>query len=107
MLLLLITSLLVADPGGEPVPGAWVGWDGLWRGLTDSLGVYTPTGEEPDLITIHATGFRDWTGSPRAGTAVIQPAPVSSGGVILGSAGRSSFRKAVPSLVMRGEGSWE
>ncbi len=102
MLLLLISSLLVTDPGGEPVPGAWIRWDGLWRGLADSLGVYTLTGEEPDLITIHATGFRDWTGSPRAGTAVLQPAPVSSGGVILVSAGRSSFRKAVPSLVMLG-----
>lgn len=92
----------MTDPGGEPIPGAWVGWGGLWRGCSDSLGVYAPTGEEDETITIHATGFRDWSGSPRTGTVILQPVPVSSGGVILVSAVRSSFRKAVPSLVMLG-----
>ncbi len=102
MLLFLMASLLVTDPAGEPVPGAWVGWDGAWYGQTDSYGRYEPTGDEPGRITVHATGFRDWTGSPEENTAILQPFPVSSGGVILVAARGSSFRASVPSVVTLG-----
>lgn len=102
LITIIAASLLVTDPGGNPIQGAWIGWDGNWHGLTDSSGVYTPTGTEPERITIHATGFRDWTGSPEADTAILQPFPVSSGGVILVAARRSSFHSSVPSTVMLG-----
>ncbi|MFO7627493.1 MAG: TonB-dependent receptor [Candidatus Fermentibacteraceae bacterium] len=102
LIITMAASLLVTDPGGNPIPGAWVGWDGQWHGLTDSYGLYEPTGDEPDRLTVHATGFRDWTGSSQADTAILQPFPVSSGGVILVAARGSSFRASVPSVVMLG-----
>lgn len=101
---LLIAALLVTDPSGDPIPGAWIGWNGGWYGFTDSLGVYSLTGHEPDRITVHATGFRDWTGSLSfgGGTVVLEPFPVSSGGVVRVTAEASSFRSTVPSLVTLG-----
>ncbi len=102
LVIAIAASLLVTDPGGNPIPGAWVGWDSNWYAQTDTNGLYEPTGEEPDRITIHATGFRDWTGSPKDNTAILQPFPVSSGGVILVAARTSSFRASVPSVVMLG-----
>ncbi len=104
LITVIAASLLVTDPGGNPIQGAWIGWEGQWHGLTDYLGQYALTGQEPSSITVHATGFRDWTGSPEAGTAVLQPFPVSSGGVILVAGRRSSFHSSVPSVVMLGSG---
>lgn len=104
LVIAMAASLLVTDPGGNPIPGAWVGWNGQWHGLTDSSGVYIPLGIEPEPITIHATGFCDWTGSPRAGTVILQPVPVSSGGVVTVTGRSSSFRYSVPSVVTLGAG---
>ena len=100
--IVIAASLLVTDPGGTPIPGAWVGWNGTWQAVTDPSGIYTPDGTEPERITIHATGFRDWTGSPGQATVVLEPVPVSSGGVILVAARSSSFRSSVPSVAMLG-----
>jgi len=59
LIITIAASLLVTDPGGNPIPGAWVGWDAMWYGQTDTNGLYEPTGEEPDRITMHAPGCRD------------------------------------------------
>ncbi len=82
-----------------------MGSSGAWFGFTDSQGYYNYHGTEPDSISVHATGFGDWTGSrPQDGEIVeLREIVFDSGEHILVSASRGSLVKTIPSTALLGE----
>ncbi|PIE52069.1 hypothetical protein CSA37_08420 [Candidatus Fermentibacteria bacterium] len=97
-LILILTGFTVTDAGGNPIPGAWIGSSGSWLGATDQAGVFQVPEDFPDTVTVHATGFSDWTG-PLPGpsdTIVLQPEAVGSGTIYV-TASRGSLESLMPS----------
>ncbi|MCK5131439.1 MAG: TonB-dependent receptor [Candidatus Sabulitectum sp.] len=104
MLFLILASagFFVQQTNGYPLPGAWVGNGGSWFGFTDNLGYYSFHGTEPDTLSVHATGFDDWTG-PRPGDGEIvklHEAVFDTGEYILVRASRGSLMKTIPSTAL-------
>jgi outer membrane cobalamin receptor len=100
--ILAAAGFFVQQTDGNPIPGAWVGRDGAWFGFTDNQGYYCFHGTEPDSLSVHATGFADWTGlKPRDGEIVkLHETVFSTGEYILVSASRGSLMKTIPSTAL-------
>lgn len=98
-LILLSSGFFVQQIDGSPIPGAWVGSDGAWFGVTDHMGYYSFHGSEPDSISVHATGFEDWSGlMPSEGTIIhLHESVFNTGEYILVTASRGSLEGAIPS----------
>jgi outer membrane cobalamin receptor len=99
---LAAAGFFVQQTDGYPIPGAWVGSSGSWFGFTDSEGYYRYTEAEPDTLTVHATGFADWTGvQPGNGSSVkLAESVFSTGECIQVTATRGSLLNTVPSTVV-------
>ncbi len=98
-LILVSTGFFVHQTDGSPIPGAWVGSAGSWFGFTDNTGYYTFHGAEPDTLSVHATGFGDWTGAKPVDDSVIRlhETVFYTGESIRITAARGSLLKTVPS----------
>ncbi|RKZ03884.1 hypothetical protein DRQ21_04395 [Candidatus Fermentibacteria bacterium] len=101
-IVLAAAGFFVQQTDGYPIPGAWIGSSGSWFGFTDREGYYSFTGSEPDTITVHATGFADWTGvQPENGESVkLAESVFETGECIQVTATRGSLVNAVPSTVV-------
>ncbi|MCD4706856.1 MAG: TonB-dependent receptor [Candidatus Sabulitectum sp.] len=101
-LILAAAGFFVQQINGDPIPGAWVGSYGAWFGFTDNQGYYSFHGTEPDTLSVHATGFADWTGlKPRDGEIVkLRETVFDTGEYILVSASRGSLVKTIPSTAL-------
>ncbi|MCK5785501.1 MAG: TonB-dependent receptor [Candidatus Sabulitectum sp.] len=101
-LILAAAGFFIQNTSGDPVPGAWVGARGMWFGSANSNGYYTFAGEEPDTLSIHATGFGDWTGSkPWNGQIVrLRETVFYTGEFILVTGSRGPLSGVIPSTTM-------
>jgi len=101
-IVLAAAGFFVQQSDGYPVPGAWVGSSGSWFGFTDSEGYYSYTGTEPDTLTVHATGYADWTGvQPENGKSVkLVESVFDTGECIQVTATRGSLVHSIPSTVV-------
>jgi len=98
-LILVSSGFFIQQIDGSPIPGAWVGSEGTWFGFTDHIGHYSLHGSEPDSISVHATGFKDWSGPIPSDSTVIylQETVFDNGELILVTAFRGSLKNVIPS----------
>ena len=99
LFILISTGFFVQQPGGAPIPGAWVGNPGHWLGVTDQSGCFILTDYDSDTVTVHAIGFTDWTGPvPCDGEVIVlQIEVLQTGARIDVLASRGSLAHIIPS----------
>ena len=99
---LAAAGFFIQNIQGDPIPGTWVGDRETWFGAADGNGYYTFSGEEPDTLYIHATGFGDWAGpQPFDGQIIMLHVSVfHTGEHILVRGSRGSLSGTIPSTSM-------
>lgn len=99
LFILISTGFLVQQPDGAPIPGAWIGNPGNWLGATNQSGFFLLTDYDSDTVTVHATGFADWTGPvPGDGEVIVlQIEVLNTGERINVLASRGSLAHIIPS----------